>query len=663
MSVNRTSIGLALCAALGAYGPALGQDAAPAATLQLLHASDLEGNAGAVKNAPNFAAIVEALRPQQEATLVISAGDNFIPSPFSNAAGAQDEEVRAKLSAALDAAMKTAGIDASGLETGTGRYDIAIMNIIGFDASALGNHEFDFGPETLVSIIGKSDTWTGALFPLLSANLEVGADSPLAAIHSDAGDAGDGIVAPYTVLEAGGETYGIIGATTPLLATISSPGPGITTTPTSDDMAALAAVIQPVVDKLTADGVNKIILTSHLQQISLEEKLSTLLDGVDIFIAGGSDTRLANENLRLREKDEALGPYPILGKDAGGNDVAIVSTDGQYTYVGRLVVGFDADGKLLPATIDPEVSGAYATDDEGVLAVTGAADLAAALAGSKAGAAVHDLVTAISDAVLTTSGSTYFADLAVDLNGNREPGVRTEETNLGNLTADANLAVANELSGDKVLVSLKNGGGIRASIPLGNGKISELQIQDALAFNNPLSLVTLTPEQLVATLEYGVAASTYEDDGTPTNAQGRFPQVGGMSFAFDPTEEAGSRVMEVTLLGAAADGSDVTIYADGELTPASAEFEDGIRAVTLSFLLDGGDGYPYPSFVEENAGFADVVDLMKPDVIAAGAAQFTNVGTEQDALAEYLATFTAPVDLPDTSGIEDTRIRNTLFVQ
>ncbi len=262
--------------------------------------------------------------------------------------------------------------------------------------------------------------------------------------------------------------------------------------------------------------------------------------------------------------------------------------------------------------------------------------------------------------MLATSGATYFADLAVDLNGERAPGVRTEETNLGNLTADANLAAADALADGDVLVSLKNGGGIRAAIPLDDGKISELEIQQALAFNNPLSLVTLTPAQLIAVLEHGVAASTYDADGTPTNAEGRFPQVAGLSFTFDPTQPAGSRVREVTLRGAGEDGADVTIYADGAPTDEAKAFADGIRAVTLSFLLAGGDGYPYPSFVEADGALADVVDIMQPDVITDGAAQFTNVGTEQDALAEYLAARTDPVDMADTPAAEDTRIRNTL---
>ncbi|WP_205648668.1 bifunctional metallophosphatase/5'-nucleotidase [Acuticoccus kandeliae] len=651
--------------------PALAQDSTPAVTLQLLHASDLEGNAGAVKNAPNFATVVEALADDYDTTLIISSGDNFIPSPFSLAAAAADPDVQARLSEALSKAMSVAtGSEQTGLVSSPGRFDIAIMNLIGFDATTLGNHEFDFGQAQLGKAIGVSegdDAWVGALFPYLSANLTVGPQSPLAPLMLTAATdgEGDGKIAPYAILEKNGERFGVIGITTPLVATISStrgdannPDDDANAEPRVNNMDALADIIQQVIDRLEGEGIDKIIITSHLQQIDLEAELAGLLDGVDIIIAGGSDTRLADATDRLRDRDEAQGPYPMFREDAGGNPVAIVSTDGQYTYVGRLVIGFDEDGVIIPSSIDPAVSGAYATDDAGVVEVSGAPDATAAIIASPKGGAVRDLVKVLNDTTLDVSGRNYFADLTVDLNGDREPGVRTEETNLGNLTADANLAYANELSDSPVLVSLKNGGGIRAPIPLDDGKISELEIQQALAFNNGLTLITLSPAQLLEVLNYGVAASNYDPEGKPLGAEGRFPQVAGVRFSFDPILEAGERVQDVTLLNTGPEGVDVKIVENGELTPAADQFTVGIRVVSLNFLVDGGDGYPYPAFVAADPAFAKVVQLLKPDVIVDGTATFTNVGTEQDALAEYLAAYGKPVDLADTPPTEDQRILN-----
>ncbi|UOM36002.1 5'-nucleotidase C-terminal domain-containing protein [Acuticoccus sp. I52.16.1] len=657
-----------------------GEDAGATTTLQLLHASDLEGNADAVDAAPNFATIVDALRGEYETTLVLSSGDNFIPSPFSNAAGAADPAVQAQLNAVLNDVLSGATGDTyAALETDKGRFDVAIMNAIGFDASALGNHEFDFGQAQLARIVGAEtngtattadDTWTGALFPYLSANLEFESESvlsPLLDVDGVAADeSGDGVIAPYAILEQNGETFGVIGATTQLLEQVSStfgdpnnPNDDVNAAPGADDMAALAAVIQPIVDALEAQGVNKIILASHLQQFALENELATLLDGVDIYLAGGSDTIVADATDRLGEDDEAAADYPVIAKDAGGNDVAILSTDGQYSYVGRLVVDFDAGGNLIASSIDAAVSGAYITDAQGVLDVTGAETLEEAIAASEAGSAVQALTQTIDGAVLVTSGQNFFADQAVDLNGEREPGVRTEETNLGNLTADANLAYADAMTGEDVLVSIKNGGGIRASIPLGDGVISELEVQQVLAFNNTLSLISLTPEELVAALEHGVSGSEYDANGEPTNAQGRFPQVAGVRFSFDPAQPEGARIVDVIVEGAGANGEDVQILDDGVLT-AAGESLGSIRTVTLNFLAGGGDGYPFADLANANR-----VDLFDDQVIADGEAQFTNVGTEQDALAEYLianhgvdADPTNDVAIVDTSADLDTRIVN-----
>ena len=94
-------------------------------------------------------------------------------------------------------------------------------------------------------------------------------------------------------------------------------------------MAALAAIIQESVDALTATGINKIILTGHLQQISLDEAIATHLTDVDIIIAGGSNTLLADETDRLHPGDTADRPYPILTQSATNEPIAIVGTDGK----------------------------------------------------------------------------------------------------------------------------------------------------------------------------------------------------------------------------------------------------------------------------------------------------------------------------------------------
>ena len=143
--------------------------------------------------------------------------------------------------------------------------------------------------------------------------------------------------------------------------------------------------------------------------------------------------------------------------------------------------------------------------------------------------------------MLITKDGNIFGQTSVYLNGNRR-SVRTEETNLGNLTADANLDAARRVD-PRVVVSLKNGGGIRASIgvtasgstqppppnPLVGklaGQISQIDIENTVRFNNGLSLLTLTAAQLLEVIEHAVAESE------PGTTPGQFAQVAGSCLQF-----------------------------------------------------------------------------------------------------------------------------------
>ncbi|WP_299673923.1 ExeM/NucH family extracellular endonuclease [uncultured Roseobacter sp.] len=632
-------------------------------TLELLHIADQEASSGAVVDAPNLSAVLNALRAQDlgddgepDNTLTLSSGDAIIPGVFFDAS---------------EAIFGSAGIA-----------DIQIQNELGIQAIALGNHEFDFGTEALAGLISGeapgdvfSTDFGGTEFAYLSANLEFSTDTNLAPLEvAGGGSALGNTVTSSVVLETGGEKIGVVGATTPTLGRISNPGdlgilPGdFDDTPTPEQLDALAAQIQAEVDGLLAadPSMNKVILLSHMQRLTLEQELAARLEHVDVIVAGGSNTRLFDENDRPRDGDSVQGDYPIFVQNAGGTQTAVVNTDGSYKYVGRLVIDFDEDGNIIPGSYDAEVSGAYATDAQGV------ADLGAE-------ALVDPEIQAIADAIeaqIIATESNVFGSSEVFLNGNRSgaegdpDGVRTQETNLGNLTADANLAAAKEAD-DTVVVSIKNGGGIRASIgetvvlpgdttatrlPNGEivdsdgnivkpeGGISQNDIQTTLAFNNGLTLLTLTKAELVAVLEHGVG-------GLPDVA-GRFPQVSGVEFSFDPDLEAGSRIVNAEIVDA--DGTQIAeLVRDGAIVgDESQEF----RIVTLNFLAGGGDGFPFPQGESANR-----VDLAQDGAPRTGDATFADDGSEQDALAEYLDDLDAPFDEADSDPSGDTRIQNLNF--
>lgn len=693
--------------------------------LQILHASDLEGGIDAISVAPNFAAIEAALEAEVENSITLSAGDNYISGPFFNAASDFSfnsifEELYNEFFDLVDEnGVPDTDLDGDGnvdffdeIDNFSGRVDITIMNLIGFDASALGNHEFDLGTDVLENIINydrgnpEGDTnllnllqevdWPGVQFPYLSANLDFSNDSDLADLftdeilpntdfQSDLSTARDGgpdqpKIAPATVIDVNGEQVGVIGGTTPLLASISSPddvevlGQGAD----ANDLSQFAPLIQEQIDKLSADGVDKIVLVTHLQQFQLEQTLAGLLRGVDVIISGGSDTLVADQEdvdrgLQPGDTPDVLG-YPFIAQDLDGNPVAVVSTDGEYSYVGRLVVEFDENGVIIPDSIDENVSGAFATTDEQVAALydedgtlSEEEALEAAFADGTAADQVKDLTAAVTDIVNVQDGNAQgLTD--VFLEGSRT-AVRTQETNFGNLTADANLAAANAFDSE-IVVSIKNGGGIRAPIgeivntgdetlflpPQANpaagkeeGEVSQLDIANSLRFNNGLTAITLTAAQLLEVIEHGVSASG------PGATPGQFPQVGGMAFSFDLTQPAGDRVQSLALIDENGDPT-TAIVENGELAidPATP-----IRIVTLDFLAGGGDGYPFDDFVDADPGFANRVDL--EDVLTdAGAATFAPPGSEQDALAEFLQAnhSVTPFDIAETDVADDTRIQN-----
>jgi predicted extracellular nuclease/2',3'-cyclic-nucleotide 2'-phosphodiesterase (5'-nucleotidase family) len=660
-------------------------------TLQILHAADFEAATAALTRAPNFAAVVDALEEQVPNSITLSSGDNYLPGPFI--AAQTDASVSPALREFTAALLGVSVESLAGLSTAPARFDIAILNAIGVQASVFGNHEFDFGPEVIAAAIdvtasGGSLTALGAQFPYLSANLGFGADPSLAPLFTEAlrdaasfattaadlttpqalaAEAADAQIAPWTVIEENGERIGIVGVTTQTLASISSPGRVSVLDPAGDgganNTAELAGILQPRVDALAAQGIDKVILLSHLQQYQLELELAGRLSGVDVVIAGGSDAIFADATDALRPGDTAQEGYPVFRTGADGAPVAVVNTGREYGYVGRLVLTFDAEGRVIEDSVDPVVSGAYVTTDEAVDALWAGADPFAA--GTR-GAQVQGLTDALGTVINAKDGA-LFGYTDVFLEG-RRAAVRSEETNLGNLSAEANLAAGRSVD-PAAVISIKNGGGIRAEIgtiigtppealpPPANeaagkpeGAVSQLDIENALRFNNGLALVTLTAQELVTVVENAVRGAG------PGLTPGAFPQVAGLSFSFDASRPAGDRVVSLAVLDGKGEVADVVVR-DGEIVGDAAR---SFRTVTLDFLANPtnpGDG------LFAGTSFTGLQRLTAPaEAARTGEATFAADLSEQDALAEYLA---ARFATPDTAfaaaeapAAVDTRIQN-----
>lgn len=644
--------------------------------LQILHASDMEGGLDAPKDAPNFAAVIDTLEGTYANTVILSSGDNFIPSPFLSAG--EDPSLQTPLRNATNVFYPGQHL----VRPAIGRPDIAILNLIGFNASVFGNHEFDLGTGELNSMIGvdirsngTDRRWVGAQFPYLSANLNFSADANLSYLVTADGQADTAFrtpanitansqkkgIARSVVITRGGEKIGIVGATTQVLRSISSPGATTVVGPTVNDMPALAGILQPVIDSLRfGQGINKIIVLSHLQQLSLEQALAPLLTGVDVIIAGGSHSLLADGNDILRPGDVAVGTYPQIRFGANGQPTLLVNTAAEYRYVGRLVVAFDSLGVIDTTLLNPMINGAYATDSAGVTRLWG--NYASAFATGTKGAHVRALTNAVQTVIVAKDGN-IFGKASVFLEGRRE-FTRTEETNLGNLTSDANLWQARRAD-PTVTLSLKNGGGIRQAMGTVNavgstvslqptaanpaagkqaGDISQLDIENSLRFNNRLSVVTVPVTGVKALLEHGVAQTA------PGQTPGRFPQVGGMAFSYDPTLPVNSRIRSVVRLDSLGNIVD-TLVRNGQI---HGNPNRTYKMVTLNFLAGGGDGYPFA------ANSSNRVDL-DTVLTAAGGATFTVPGSEQDAFAEYMLVrhpASSPYGIAETPAAQDFRIQD-----
>ena len=500
-------------------------------TLTILHNNDGEskllpdedsGFPGVARFATQVKLMQAAAAAAGSGVVTLTSGDNFLAS----------QELG--ISLARDGAL----------------YDSVALSGL-YDAMALGNHDFDFGPDVTARFIEGFDPPV----TFLSANADFAGEPVLQALVDS------GKLAASTIIETDGQQVGVIGAVTPLLPNISSPRNVVI----SDVLAAVTAEAE----SLAAQGVNKIILVSHLQGVSEEIALVADLAGVDIVIAGGGDDLLRNEGDTCMPEDEPAGPYPLLVEDSTGTDVPVITAPGGYRCIGELTVTFDGDGNIVSHTgRSVGVSFDVAPDPTVQSSV------------------IEPLAAAVAEVDADVIGQSE-----VDLDGRRAM-VRTGSSNQGNLHADALRAAATNLAEDFGTpvpdAAIQNGGGIRNDAVIPAGEITTGDTWDIAPFGNFLVVGEVPRETFHVLLERAV-------DRIP-GAGGQFPQVSGFTFTYDPSAPAretdragdcslagnpGSRIREVAL----DDGT--VIVRDGAVVPG-----DPIVLATIDFLANGGDCYP-----------------------------------------------------------------------
>ncbi len=389
-----------------------------------------------------------------------------------------------------------------------------MMNLLGYNAMTIGNHEFDSGPGTLGSFL------RGVNFPVVSANMDVSTEPELA-----------GMIQPYTVLDVNGEQVGVVGATTIETGILSSPGANVV-------FNEVAASVQTAVDELTAQGVNKIIVLSHIGYLA-DQDLAAAVTGVDVIVGGHSHTLLSNTD------EDAAGPYPTVVDASDGNPVLIVTNGAYAKSLGNLNVSFNADGVVSEYSGDPILLDSSVTQDEAVQT------------------RVQALAAPVDNLKSQVVGST-----SVDLDGERTT-CRFGECTMGNLITDA---MVWKTQGEGTQLAITNGGGIRASIAAGDVTVGD--VLTVLPFGNLISTFELSGADVVAALENGVSrAENPENEGT-----GRFAQVSGLRYSWNPAQEVGSRITSVEIKNA-----------DGSYSPI--DMAATYKVASNDFMRTGGDGY------------------------------------------------------------------------
>lgn len=388
------------------------------------------------------------------------------------------------------------------------------MPLLGYQAMAIGNHEFDDGPANLAKFIDSVG------LPVLSANIYATGDSDLA-----------GKILPFTVLDVGGEQVGVVGLTTDTTPFSSSPGDTVA-------FGEYVAALEPVIAELEAQGINKIVLLSHIGYAD-DQTLAAALDGVDVIVGGHSHTLLSNTS------EDASGPYPTVVDSPSGAPVLIVQAEAYGKYLGNLEVAFDADGVAVAWQGEPILLDASVAEDPDMLA------------------RVQALAQPLEELRTTVVGQSE-----VDLDGSRA-SCRFGECTMGNLIADAMLWATQN---DGAQIAIENGGGIRASLPAGD--ITMGGVLEVLPFSNLAATFGLKGSDLLLALENGVSrAESPDNEGT-----GRFPQVAGIRFSWDGSRPAGARIVSAEVLGA-----------DGSYTPVDPDAV--YQVVSNDFNRRGGDEY------------------------------------------------------------------------
>ncbi len=397
---------------------------------------------------------------------------------------------------------------------------VKIMNSLGYDAAAVGNHEFDYGIDKLEELSSMAD------FDFISCNFM---DK----------ETGNTVFKPYSMVECDGVKFAFIGISTPDTFKSSTPayfqdenGNFIYDMCGDETGDLLAQTVTRTAAQAREDGADYVIALSHLGiEMTLSPYTSAELipkiSGVDAYLDGHSHSTVDNNKV----------------KDADGHAVPVSQTGSKLSSIGMLT--FDENGAISTTLVDcAEVE-----------------------------AVIDEEVSVLDKELDVVIGKTDFPLIINDpSSGNRI--VRLAETNLGDFVTDA---IRDYTGAD---IAIINGGGIRADLPFGD--ITNRNIQSILPFNNEVSMISCSGQQILDALEYSVIYYPNEFGG--------FLQVSGLTFDVDVDVSSGVVVDDMGMfVGIEGDSRRVSnVMVNGEPLDPARQYTLGGISYTL---LNSGDGY------------------------------------------------------------------------
>lgn len=403
-----------------------------------------------------------------------------------------------------------------------GEYLVEIMNEVGYDVAVPGNHEFDYGMDQFLALSKKLEAgYTCCNFVDLRT--------------------GKTVFDPYKMVTYGDTKVAYVGIDTPEAISKSTPsyfqdenGKYIYGFCQGNEGKDLYAAVQSAVDAARAEGADYVIAVGHcgVDEQSAPWRSTDIIanvSGLTAFIDGHSHSTIPQQQV----------------KDKDGKTVVLTSTGTKFSAVGQMVI-------KSSGTVTTSLITGYTGKDAAVDAFV--KDIQAQ------NEALLQKVVARSDVTLTT----------LDANGNR--AVRSAETNIGDLCADAYRAIAGSD------VALVNGGGIRADIPAGD--ITYEQIIAVHPYGNELCVVEATGQEILDALEMASRSCPEENGG--------FLQVSGITYTIDTTVPSSVKVDENKMFVSVEGAYRVK---NVEINGRPIELDQTYTVASHNYLLkSGGDG-------------------------------------------------------------------------